>query len=230
MQNQRREVATEGMSRFFATVYGYMTLGLALSGVTAFYASQSPIIMKFVYGSPFGLIALVVLELFLVFKLASNGKKMRSVGSSIVGFTAFSIVNGVLLSSIFLVYNLGSIASAFMITAGTFAGMSFVGFVTKKDMSSFGGQLRGALIGLIIATVVNGFILKSGPADFVLSIITVLIFIGFTAYDTQKLKQIYMHYQDQETLGSIAISGALSLYLDFINIFLSILRIFGGRD
>lgn len=97
-------------------------------------------------------------------------------------------------------------------------------------MSSFGGQLRGALIGLIIATVVNGFILKSGPADFVLSIITVLIFIGFTAYDTQKLKQIYMHYQDQETLGSIAISGALSLYLDFINIFLSILRIFGGRD
>ncbi|MGX7420499.1 Bax inhibitor-1/YccA family protein [Carnobacterium gallinarum] len=228
MQTQRKEVATEGLSRFFATVYGYMTLALALSGITAFYAAQSPLIRGLVLGNPIGFIALFLVEIFLVMKLASNGNKLRSTGSSVVGFIAFSIVNGILLSSIFLLYSLGNIASAFMITAGTFAAMSIYGFVTKRDMTSLGGHLRSALIGLIIATLVNAFFLKSGIGSLVLSYITVLIFVGLTAYDTQKLKEIYFHYADSQSLGAIAISGALSLYLDFVNIFLAVLRIFGG--
>lgn len=228
MQTQRKEVATAGLSRFFATVYGYMTLALAVSGITAFYAAQSMFIRNLIFGNSFGFIALFLVEIFLVMKLASNGNKLRSVGSSIVGFIAFSIVNGILLSSIFIIYPLGDIAAAFMITAGTFAGMSIFGFVTKKDMTGLGGHLRSALIGLIIATLVNGFILRSGPGELILSYITVLIFVGLTAYDTQKLKQIYFHYSDSQSLGAIAISGALSLYLDFINIFLAVLRIFGG--
>ncbi|ALV22599.1 MAG: Bax inhibitor-1/YccA family protein [Carnobacterium sp.] len=234
MNVQRRDVTNDHvnedtMAKFFASVYGYMTLGLAISGITAFYTAQSTFMLNLVYGSPFGMIGLFIAELFLVMKLASNGAKLKSAGASLVGFIAFALLNGVTLASIFLIYELGSIGSAFLMTAGTFAGMSLVGFFTKRDMSSFGGQLRGALIGLIIAMVVNGLFLHSGPADFVLSIITVFIFIGFTAYDTHKLKQIYIRFGGQQPLGAVAITGALNLYLDFINIFISLLRIFGDR-
>ncbi|SEL12356.1 hypothetical protein SAMN04488700_0464 [Carnobacterium iners] len=234
MNTQRKDVTNDfieqpTMARFFASVYGYMTLGLAISGITAFYASQSPFILNLVYGSPFGLIGLFIAEIFLVSKLATNGMKMRSASSSLFGFIAFALLNGITLASIFLIYELGSIGSAFLMASATFAGMSLVGFFTKRDMSTLGGQLRGALIGLIVAMLVNSFILRSGPADFVLSIITVLIFVGFTAYDTHKLKQLYIQFSGENSLGAVAISGALSLYLDFINIFLALLRIFGNR-
>ncbi|MER2132014.1 MAG: Bax inhibitor-1/YccA family protein [Carnobacterium inhibens] len=224
-------VSTTSMSKFFASIYSYMALGLTITGITAFYAAQSPFILNLVFGTRFGMIAFFIAEIALVMKLASNGAKLRSAGASIIGFIAFAIINGITLSSIFLLYDLGSIGAAFISTAASFAGMSLVGFTTKKDLTSLGGQLRGALIGLIIAMLVNGFFLQSGPADMVLSFITVVIFIGFTAYDTQKLKELYVHYSGEQNLGALAISGALSLYLDFINIFISLLRIFGGgRD
>lgn len=224
----RAEMDQGGIARFFASVYGYMTLGLAISAVTAVYSAQSTFLLNLVYGSPFGLIGLFIAEMFLVVKLSSNGAKMKSAGASMIGFVAFAMLNGIVLSSIFILYDLGSIGAAFIITAGTFAGMSIVGYTTKKDMSTLGGQLSGALIGLIIAMLVNGLFLQSGPADFVLSIITVIIFIGFTAYDTQKLKQLYLQHGEKQSMGAIAITGALNLYLDFINIFISLLNIFGG--
>lgn len=236
MNTPRKEVSnqavsTTSMSKFFASIYSYMALGLTITGITAFYAAQSPFILNLVFGTRFGMIAFFIAEIALVMKLASNGAKLRSAGASIIGFIAFAIINGITLSSIFLLYDLGSIGAAFIFTAASFAGMSLVGFTTKKDLTSLGGQLRGALIGLIIAMLVNGFFLQSGPADMVLSFITVVIFIGFTAYDTQKLKELYVHYSGEQNLGALAISGALSLYLDFINIFISLLRIFGGgRD
>ncbi|MEG0553195.1 MAG: Bax inhibitor-1/YccA family protein [Carnobacterium sp.] len=218
MNTQRKDVTNDyieqlTMAKFFASVYGYMTLGLAISGITAFYASQSPLILNLVYGSPFGMIGLFIAEIFLVSKLATNGMKMRSASSSLIGFIAFALLNGVTLASIFLIYELGSIGSAFLMASATFAGMSLVGFFSKRDMSTLGGQLRGALIGLIVATLVNSLFLRS----------------GFTAYDTHKLKQLYIQFSGQHALGALAISGALSLYLDFINIFLGLLRIFGNR-
>lgn len=236
MNTPRREVSnqavnTTSLSKFFASIYIYMTLGLSITGITAFYASQSSFILNLVFGTRFGMLAFFIAEIALVMKLASNGAKLRSASASIIGFTAFAVINGITLSSIFLMYDLGSIGAAFISTAASFAGMSLVGFTTKKDLTTLGGQLRGALIGLIIAMLVNGFFLKSGPADMVLSFITVVIFIGFTAYDTQKLKDLYTRYSGEQNLGALAISGALSLYLDFINIFIGLLRIFGGgRD
>ena len=189
MNTPRREVSnqavsTTSLSKFFASIYIYMTLGLSITGITAFYASQSPFILNLVFGTRFGMLAFFIAEIALVMKLASNGAKLRSASTSIIGFIAFAVINGITLSSIFLMYDLGSIGAAFISTAASFAGMSLVGFTTKKDLTTLGGQLRGALIGLIIAMLVNGFFLKSGPADMVLSFITVIIFIGFTAYDT----------------------------------------------
>ncbi|WP_313468894.1 Bax inhibitor-1/YccA family protein [Carnobacterium sp.] len=234
MATQRKDVTNDyleqnSMTKFFASVYGYMTLGLAISGITAFYTAQSTAMLNLVYGSPFGMMGLFIVELFLIMKLSSNSMKLKTARASLIGFIAFSLLNGITLSTVFLAYELGSIGSAFLMAAGTFAGMSLVGFFTKRDMSTLGGQLRGALIGLIIATLVNGLLLHSGPADFVLSLITVVVFVGFTAYDTHKLKQIYVQLNGQHELGAIAITGALNLYLDFINIFLSLLRIFGNR-
>ena len=236
MNTPRKEVSnqtinTAGLSKFFASIYSYMAVGLTITGITAFYASQSAFILNLVFGTRFGFLGFFIAEIALVMKLSANGAKLKSAGASIVGFIAFALINGITLSSIFLMYDLGSIGAAFISTAASFAGMSIVGFTTKKDLTSLGGQLRGALIGLIIAMLVNGFFLQSGPADMVLSFITVVIFIGFTAYDTQKLKELYVHYSGEQNLGALAISGALSLYLDFINIFLGLLRIFGGgRD
>ena len=145
-------------------------------------------------------------------------------------FVLYSVINGALLSSIFLIYTASSIATVFFITAGTFATMALIGYTTKTDLSSIGKYLFMALIGLVIATFVNFFI-KSSGFDYILSYIGVLIFVGLTAYDSQKIKQMLLQAPDAgEGAQKIALLGALSLYLDFINLFLYLLRIFGRRD
>ena len=144
-------------------------------------------------------------------------------------FILYSALNGATLSMILLVYTMQSIASVFFITAGTFAVMALIGYFTKADLSSLGKILMMALIGLIIATVVNAFLLKSGGFSLILSYVGVLIFVGLTAYDTQKIKQMLIMADDvNEETQKIALLGSLSLYLDFINLFLYLLRIFGN--
>jgi FtsH-binding integral membrane protein len=145
-------------------------------------------------------------------------------------FVVYSILNGVTLSFVFLAYTLTSITSTFFITAGTFAAMSLIGYNTKKDLSGIGRYLLFALVGLIIASVVNIF-LASSPLQWLISFIGVIVFVGLTAYDTQKIKQMFLMYGDDvnESTQKLALMGSLSLYLDFINLFLYLLRFFGDR-
>ena len=153
-----------------------------------------------------------------------------SLATATVIFVLYSVLNGATLSIIFLAYTMQSIASVFFITAGTFAAMSLVGLFTKKDLSPLGRILFMALIGLIIATLVNAFLIKSGGFSLIVSYIGVLIFTGLTAYDTQKIKNMLVEADDvSEGAQKIALMGSLALYLDFINLFLYLLRIFGGN-
>jgi FtsH-binding integral membrane protein len=160
----------------------------------------------------------------------SAGINRLSLTSATLLFVLYSVINGVTMSFIFLAYTRTSIASVFFITAGTFAIMAFIGYTTKTDLSSMGKILFMALIGLILATIVNIF-LKSPMFNYILSWIGVAIFVGLTAYDTQKIKQMLMYQEAADEQGQkIALLGALSLYLDFINLFLYLLRIFGNRE
>ena len=153
-----------------------------------------------------------------------------SLSTATLLFILYSVLNGATLSIIFLAYTMTSIASVFFITAGTFAAMSLVGYFTKKDLSGLGRILFMALIGLIIATLVNVFLIKSGGFSLIVSYVGVLIFVGLTAYDTQRIKNMLVEADDVSAEAQkIALMGALALYLDFINLFLYLLRIFGGN-
>ena len=211
-------------------VYVWMTLGLALTGLTAYYVANSPVLLNLIFGSKLMFFGLIIGELALVFILSGMINKLSFMTAAIM-FGAYAIINGATLSSIFLAYAQSTISTAFFVTAGTFAAMSLIGYNTKKDLSTMGKILYMALIGLIIAVVVNIF-LKSSMMDFVVSIIGVIIFTGLTAYDTQKIKHMLFAATeaDNEVVQKVALLGSLSLYLDFINLFLYILRLFGSRD
>ena len=172
---------------------------------------------------------LVIAELALVFILSARIMKM-SFSTAGIMFALYSVLNGVTMSFIFIAYTSTSIATAFFVTAGMFAAMSFIGFVTKKDLSSFGSFFTMALIGLIIASVVNIF-LNSSVMYWIITYVGVLLFVGLTAYDTQKIKQMLIEYGDEvnDSTQKLALIGSLSLYLDFINLFLYILRLFGNN-
>lgn len=225
----RVEVLVNG---FVRSVYNWMALGLALTGVTALYVSTSQTMMNLIYGSPMLFLLLILAELGLVFAISGMVHKM-SAGTATSLFVLYSVLNGVTLSFIFLAYTQASIASTFFVCAGTFVGCSIYGWSTKRDLTSFGGFLSMGLIGIIIASLVNMFI-QSSAMSMIISYIGVLVFVGLTAYDTQKLKNMALTQPDGLEAGVIrkgAIVGALSLYLDFINLFLMFLRIFGqSRD
>ena len=172
---------------------------------------------------------LFIVELALVFVISGMIKKLSLTTATIL-FIIYSLLNGVVFSGIFLVYTDASISKVFFITAGTFAAMSLVGYTTKRDLSSMGRILFMALIGLIIATIVNIF-LKSSGLDMILSYLGVLIFVGLTAWDTQEIKNMLLECEEpNEEAQKIALLGSLSLYLDFINLFIYLLRIFGSRE
>jgi len=172
---------------------------------------------------------LIGVELAIVIGVSAAINKLSLLTATLL-FVLYSVINGALLSSIFLIYTESSIATVFFITAGTFAAMSFFGYTTKTDLTSWGKLLMMALIGLIIATVVNLF-MKSSGLEMVISYAGVLIFVGLTAYDTQKIKEMCLQAPDAgETMQKYALLGALSLYLDFINLFIYLLRIFGRRE
>ena len=207
-------------------VYTWMTLALLITGVTAFGVASSPTLFMSLSKMMWGLI---IAELALVFILSGAINRL-SLGTATLMFIGYSVLNGAMLSSIFLVYEPMVIAKVFFITAGTFGAMAVYGYTTKKDLTSMGKILFMALIGLIIATVVNMF-LKSPVFDYILSYIGVAIFIGLTAWDSQKIKEMLQtQYDISEGAQKLALLGALTLYLDFINLFLYLLRIFGGSN
>jgi FtsH-binding integral membrane protein len=218
------------ISPYVAFMGSLMGENLSTADAISAAMTYSPL-ARIVFGSSIGYIVLIIAELGLVFYLALRITKM-SRGSAMVAFFAYATLNGITLSSIFIIYTASSIATAFLVSAGMFAGMSILGAVTKKDLSKFGSICIMAVWGIIIASIVNMFV-RSGPFSFVLSIITVLVFAGLTAYDTQKLKRLQAQITDNGTgmYAKMAIYGALQLYLDFINMFLALLRIFGrSRD
>ena len=206
-------------------VYTWMTLALLITGVTAFGVASSPTLFMSLSKMMWGLI---IAELALVFILSGAINRL-SLGTATLMFIGYSVLNGAMLSSIFLVYEPMVIAKVFFITAGTFGAMAVYGYTTKKDLTSMGKILFMALIGLVIATVVNMF-LKSPGFDYILSYIGVAIFIGLTAWDSQKIKEMLQtQYDMSEGAQKLALLGALTLYLDFINLFLYLLRIFGNN-
>lgn len=210
-------------------VYLWMTLALMITGITAAGVANSPNILALIYSSQVVMWGIIIAEFGLVIYISARLEKL-SLSTATTLFALYSILNGVMLSSIFLLYSTAIISKVFFITAGTFGVTALYGYATKKDLSSLGNILFMALIGLVIATVVNVF-MKSAMFDLILSYIGVIIFVGLTARDSQKIKHMMMVQQDaDESAQKLALIGALSLYLDFINLFLYLLRIFGRSN
>ena len=216
------------VNEFVRSVYNWMAVGLALTGFVAWYASSSESVIRIIYGNSLVLIGLIIVELALVFSIAGMVHRM-SPGMATSLFVIYAGLNGLTLSFIFLVYTRASIVSTFFICGGTFLACRLYGWTTKRDLTSLGGFFMMGLFGIIIASLVNMFIVSSAMS-MVISYIGVLVFVGLTAYDTQKIKYMAMTQPADLEGGAVrkgAILGALSLYLDFINLFLMLLRIFG---
>ena len=220
------EVFDEGLRKHMLSIYNYMTSGILLTGVVALLTARSGLAATFASGPMMWLVALSPLAIVMAM---SFGQNKFSRGTLQMMFWGFAILMGLSLSTIFLVYTGASIAATFFATAGAFAGLSLYGYTTKKDLSGWGSFLIMGVIGLIIASVINIF-LGSSTMELVISFLGVLIFAGLTAYDTQRLKTEYSMYRGTEYAGKAIILGALSLYLDFINMFLFLLRFMGSRE
>jgi FtsH-binding integral membrane protein len=218
------------VSLFMRHVYQWMTAGLALTGVVAFGVASSPALMETIYGNMVIVIGLFIACIALPLVLSSAIHKMS--GQTATGlFLLYAMLLGAMLSSVFVVYDMGNISKAFFTTAGTFLAMSVYGTVTRRDLTAFGSFLMMGLFGLIIAMIVNIF-LQSTMMDFIICCLGVLIFTGLTAYDTQKIRRFGENapLDDPTAIRRGAILGALNLYLDFINLFLMLLRLFSNRD
>ena len=209
-------------------VYVWMSLALIITGITAYGVASSPGLITAFYTNRMLMWGVIIAEFALVFALSAAINRL-SLSVATLLFVVYSVLNGVMFSSIFLVYTMSSVANVFFITAGTFAAMAAYGYFTKSNLTTLGKYLLMALIGLVIATVVNIFV-GSSMLSLVISYAGVLIFVGLTAYDSQKIKQMLAQQVDaDETAQKIALFGALTLYLDFINLFLYLLRLLGNR-
>ncbi|MGK3115883.1 Bax inhibitor-1/YccA family protein [Candidatus Pantoea formicae] len=221
--------ASTGLQTYMAQVYGWMTSGLLLTAFVSWFAANDDRIMFFIFSNRFVFFGLIIAQLGLVFVLSGMVHRLSG-GVATSLFMLYSALTGLTMASIFTIYTGTSIASTFFITAGMFGAMSFYGYTTKRDLSRFGSLLFMALIGIVLASLVN-FWLKSPALMWAITYIGVVVFVGLTAYDTQKLKSIgeNINVNDKENLRRYSIMGALTLYLDFINLFLMLLRIFGNR-
>ena len=213
--------------RFITAVYGWMVAALAISGVAAFAVFNSRTLARFILGSNFTFMGLILAEFALVIILSAGIRKM-SFTAAAASFVIYSIINGLTLSVVLFIYTGTSIARIFVITALMFGAMSVYGATTKNNLQSAGKYLMMALTGLIIASIVN-WLMRSSSLDWLISFVGVGVFTGLTAYDTQKITQAARYAQDNENFKKVAIIGALELYLDFVNIFLDLLRLFGKR-
>ncbi|WP_205437853.1 Bax inhibitor-1/YccA family protein [Edwardsiella tarda] len=223
------ERAGSGLQAYMAQVYGWMCCGLLLTALVAWYAARTPAVMELIFANKVIFFGLIIVQLGVVFVL--SGMVNRLSGSAATGlFMFYSLLTGLTLSSIFIVYTYSSIASTFVVSAGMFGAMSLYGYTTKRDLSGMGSMLFMALIGLVLASLVNIW-LKSSTLTWIVTYAGVLIFVGLTAYDTQKLRMMgeQIASDDRDGFRRYAIMGALTLYLDFINLFLMLLRIFGDR-
>jgi uncharacterized protein len=220
-----------GLRSHMLKVYNYMASGVLLTGIVAMFFADAlmsdPALVQTVFGSPLRYV--IMFSPFIMVLVMRFGLNKLSPVALQACYWVFAGLMGLSLSSILLVYTGASVAKVFFITAATFGSLSLYGYTTKKSLSGMGSFLFMGLIGIIIAMVVNIF-LQSAMMDFVISIIGVLVFAGLTAYDTQKIKQIYFEGHGTEALSKLSIMGALNLYLDFINMFLFLLHLFGNRD
>lgn len=223
------ERANSGIQAYMAQVYGWMTCGLLLTAVVAWYAANTPAILNFIFSSQITFFGLIIVQLGLVFVISGMVNRLSgSMATSL--FMLYSALTGLTLSSILIMYTGASIASTFIICAGMFGAMSFYGYTTKRDLSGMGSMLFMGLIGIVLASIVNIW-LKSPALMWAVTYIGVLVFVGLTAYDTQKLKNMgaQLDPNDRDSFRKYSIVGALTLYLDFINLFLMLLQIFGNR-
>lgn len=231
MESQRVPVAISPVSvesRFLTRVYGWMAAGLVLTALTAGFTATSPALLSVIFGNRIVYWGLLLGTLGLVAWLTGLVGRMSASTASAV-FLAYSALNGLTLSAVFIVYTGQSVASTFVVAAGTFGAMSLYGFVTKRSLAGLGSFCFMGLIGVLIAGLVNLFV-TSSTLSFVISCVGVIVFVGLTAYDTQKLKQMASLVDaDSEEGRKGAIQGALALYLDFINLFLMLLRFLGRR-
>ena len=229
----------EGLRTYMLKVYNYMTSGIFLTGIISLLLFKLSVVMSpdgsitglttignTLYNSAFMWVVMLA-PLGVVFYMSFGIRKMSAAKAQMT-FWIFAALMGASLSSIFLIYTGASITRVFFITAGTFGAMSIYGYTTKRDLTKLGSFLMMGLIGIIIASIVNIF-MKSTMMYFVISIIGVLIFVGLTAYDTQKIKNMYLVSDSGEVMGKKAVMGALTLYLDFINLFIMLLSLFGQR-
>ncbi len=215
-----------GLRAYMQKVFGLMGVGTAITGLVAYFTSQSPSLMEAVYTTPLRWVVFLAPLAFIL--VLSFGIRRMSASTAQLVFWLFSGVMGLSLSSIFLVYTNQSIVSTFFVSSATFFAMALYGYTTKRDLTAWGSFLFMGLIGLIIASVVGIFV-ASTALQFAISAVGVLVFTGLTAYDTQKIKETYWEGDDAETGGKKAILGALELYLDFINLFIYLLRFLGDR-
>lgn len=215
-------------ANFVARVYAWMSLALFLTALTSFFVASSPGLVQVIFGNKLVFYGLLIGEVALVFYLSSALMRLSAETATAL-FLGYSILNGLTMAFIFLIYTTGSIASTFLITAGIFGIMSAYGFYTKRDLTTLGNLCFMGLIGIIIASIVNIF-WQNGTFYWITTCIGVLVFVGLIAYDTQKLKVLNATQVEGADNGQQkAIFGALTLYLDFINLFLMLLRLFGGR-
>ena len=219
------------VNSFIRSVYNWMAIGLGITGFIAYYIAHTPSLMQLIRNNQILFFGLIIAELGLVIAISARIQKMQASTATAL-FVVYSALNGATLSLIFLIYTASSITSTFFICAGTFVACSIYGWTTKRDLTSVGGFMAMGLIGIIIASVVNIF-LRSPAMHMIISYIGVIVFVGLTAYDTQHLKNMALTQPDGLEAGVVrkgAIMGALKLYLDFINLFLMLLRIFGSRE
>ncbi|GAB6052388.1 Bax inhibitor-1/YccA family protein [Magnetospira thiophila] len=225
-----------GLRKYMLSVYNYMAGGVALTGAVAYLAANTPAILNLLYSvgadgrvGPSGLGYLVMFAPLAFILVMNFGLNKMSASTLQMVFWAFAATMGLSLSHIFLTYTGVSITRVFFISAASFAGLSLYGYTTKKDLSGFGSFLIMGLIGIIIASIVNIF-LASSALQFVISVVGVLVFAGLTAYDTQKIKSIYSITDGAEVMAKKSIMGAVNLYLDFVNLFMMLLQLFGNRE
>jgi len=227
------EQAALTQKRFLYQVYAWMGVAILLTAFAAFFTAQSPALLRLIFGEgrglPLGMIVLVLAEFGLVWYLSARVFDLQF-ETGLALFALYAVLNGVTLSVIFLAYTASSIASTFFVCSAMFFGMSFYGWTTKADLSKWGNILFMALIGIIIAGLVNWF-LKSDILGYVISFVGVIVFTGLTAYDTWKLKQAHDELAGNDVMvRKLGLLGALNLYLDFVNLFLMLLRLFGRRN
>ncbi|PLX49594.1 MAG: hypothetical protein C0613_06790 [Desulfobulbaceae bacterium] len=221
---------SQAVTLFLAKVFNWMAIGLGLTAVVAFLVASSPTAINFFVMNRAVLFGLIIAELGLVIYLSARIEKLQA-GTATSLFLLYSVLNGITLSAILLLYTATSVATTFVVTAGMFGSMAIYGFVTKKDLSSWGSFLFMGLIGIILATLVN-FFFQSSMMSWVISGIGVIVFTGLTAYDVQRISRMGASVMSgsQESIKKMAVLGALTLYLDFINLFLMLLRFLGNRE